>query len=160
MIWQTGKDKLHAEEEEAILKQRIYSKRLPSSFSILDHSIENIENMLRQLVLNRDKCVTLSYRQLKTIGQFKYDMIVLTITTAEDTVRSHTNIGPDEKKKLIDITTHGQLPLPKSLIQSMNAITARQTNMIQRSQIILKKKLSVFDDAPMALNKADAIGAM
>ncbi len=144
----------------AILKQRIYTKRLPASFGLLDHSIDNIESMLKQPVLHRDKCATLSYRRLKIIAQFKYDMMVLAITTAVETVRSHTNIIADEKKKLIDTTTHGQVPMPKSLVQLMNAIAARQSNMVQRSQLILKQKLSVFDDAPMAINVAGAIGAI
>lgn len=116
--------------------------------------------MLKQPVLNQDKRATLSYRRLKTIAQFKYDMMILTITTAEETVRSHTNIIADEKKKLID-TANGQVPIPKSLVQLMNAIAARQSNMVQRSQHILKQKLSVFDDAPVAVNNmAGAIGAI
>ncbi len=159
IIWQAVKDKLQAEEDVAILKQRIYTKRLPSSFGILDHSIDNIENMLKQPALHQDKRATLSYRRLKTIAQFKYDMMVLAITTVEETVRSYTSIIANEKKKLID-TAGGQVPIPKSLVQLMNAITARQTNMVQRSQLILKQKLSVFDDAPMAINMAGAVGAM
>ena len=115
--------------------------------------------MLKQPALNQDKRATLSFRRLKTIAQFKYDMMVLAITTAEETVRSHTSIIADEKSKLID-TARGQIPIPKSLVQLMSAIAARQTNMIQRSQLILKQKLSVFDDAPMAINVAGAVGAM
>ncbi|CAF1565624.1 unnamed protein product, partial [Rotaria sordida] len=160
VIWQATKDKLQAEEEVAILKQRIYTKRLPASYAILDHSIDPIENMLKQPALNKDKRATLSFRRLKTIAQFKYDMMVLTIATAEETVRSHISIIANEKKKLIDNTSGGQVPLPKPLIQLMNAITARQTNMIQRSQHILQQKLSVFDNAPVAENMAGATGAV
>ncbi|CAF4205375.1 unnamed protein product [Rotaria sordida] len=160
VIWQATKDKLQAEEEVAILKQRIYTKRLPASDAILDYSIDPIENMLKQPALNKDKRATLSFRRLKTIAQFKYDMMVLTIATAEETVRSHISIIANEKKKLIDNTSGGQVPLPKPLIQLMNAITARQTNMVQRSQYILQQKLSVFDNAPVAENMAGATGAM
>ncbi|CAF4202114.1 unnamed protein product [Rotaria sordida] len=160
VIWQATKDKLQAEEEVAILKQRIYTKRLPASYAILDHSIDPIENMLKQPALNKDKRATLSFRRLKTIAQFKYDMMVLTIATAEETVRSHISIIANEKKKLIDNTSGGQVPLPKPLIQLMNAITARQTNMVQRSQHIIQQKLSIFDDAPVAENMAGATGAM
>ncbi|CAF1475610.1 unnamed protein product, partial [Adineta steineri] len=155
IIWQAVKDKLQAEEDVAILKQRIYAKRLPSSFSILDHSIDPMENMLKQPAINQDKRATLSFRRLKTIAQFKYDMMVLTINTAEETIRSHTNIIANEKKKLIE-SANGQIPIPKSLIELMNAIAARQSNMVQRSQLILKQKLSVFDDAPMVVNMAVA----
>ncbi|CAF5006920.1 unnamed protein product, partial [Rotaria socialis] len=158
IIWQAAQSKLHAEEQLAILKQRIYTKRLPSSLNILDHSIDNVEHLLKQSIINRDKSATLSFRRLKTIAQFKYDIMTLEMTTVEEIIRSHVNIIADEKRKLID-SAGGQVPIPKSLVQIMNAIAARQSNMVQRSQCILKKKLSVFDDAPMTINMAGAVGA-
>jgi hypothetical protein len=43
----------------------------------------------------------------------------------------------------------------------MNIIAARQTNMIQRSQLILKHRLSFFNDAPTTeKNMAGVVGAM
>ncbi|CAF2168445.1 unnamed protein product, partial [Rotaria magnacalcarata] len=158
IIWQAAQSKLHAEEQLAILKQRIYTKRLPSSLNILDHSIDNVEHLLKQSIINRDKSATLSFRRLKTIAQFKYDIMTLEMTTVEEIIRSHVNIIADEKRKLID-SAGGQVPIPKSLVQVMNAIAARQSNMVQRSQCILKKKISVFDDAPMTINMAGAVGA-
>ena len=160
MIWQATNGKLQAEEEVAILKQRISTKRLPESFRILDHSIDNIEHMLqRPAPLDRNKRATLLSRRLKTIAQFKYDLMRLTIITAEETIRAHTKIIADEKKKLIDASSNGQLPLPKYLVQVMNMIGKRQTNMTQRYQLILKQKLSVFDDAPKVENMAATVGA-
>ncbi len=67
--------------------------------------------------------------------------MVLTITTAEETVRSHTKIIADEKKKLIE-TSYEQAQ--QSLGQIMNAITSRQTNALQPSQVILKTKVIGF----------------
>ena len=116
--------------------------------------------MLKQPALNQDKRATLSFRRLKTIAQFKYDMMILTISTAEEAIRSHANIIANEKKKLIDSTAGGQVPIPKSLVQLMNTIAARQNNLVQRSQVILKQHLSVFDDAPTAINMAGVVGAM
>ena len=159
MVWQATKDKLQAEEEVAILKQRISTKRLPESFRILDHSIDDIEHMLQRPALDRNKRATLLSRRLKTIAQFKYDLMTLTITTAEETIRAHTKIIADEKKKLIETSSNGQLPLPKYLVQVMNMIGKRQTNMTQRYQLILKQKLSVFDDAPKVENMAATLGA-
>ena len=143
----------------AILKQRIYTKRLPASFGILDHSIDKTEQMLTRPVLDQDKRATLSSRRLKTIAQFKYDLMVLAITTAEETVRSHAKVIVDEKQKLID-STGEQVSIPRPLVKLLNAIAARQTNMLQRSQHIVKQKLSVFDDAPIVVNMAGAVGAM
>ncbi|CAF1492095.1 unnamed protein product, partial [Adineta steineri] len=143
IIWQATFDKQHMEEYVAILKQRIYTKRLPASFGILDHSIDNAEQMLKQLVLHADKRATLSSRRLKTIAQFKYDLLTLEITTSEELIRSHTNIIANEKKKLTDsvttTTTTAQVPLPKSLVSVLNAIAARQSNIIQRAQLITKQ---------------------
>jgi hypothetical protein len=115
--------------------------------------------MLKQPALSQDKRATLSFRRLKIIAQFKYDLMVLSITTAEETVRSHANIIADEKKKLID-SAGGQVPIPKSLVQLMNTTGTRQSNMMQRAQSIIKQKLSVFDDAPTAVNLAGLVGAM
>ncbi|CAF1333579.1 unnamed protein product [Rotaria sordida] len=131
-----------------ILKQRIYTRRLPTSFQLLDHSIDNIEQMLKRPAFDRDKRATLLSRPFKTITQFKYDLMVLAITTAEETVRCHTKIIVDEKKKLVD-TAHGQVSLPKPLVELMNTVAARQSNILQRHELILKQKLSVFDDAPI-----------
>jgi hypothetical protein len=150
-IWQANNDRYQAEEELAILKQRIYTKRLPSSFNVLDHSIDNIEQMLIKPVFNQDKRASLASRRLKTIAQFKYDMMTLMITTAEETVRSHIGMIAELKKKLVD-TANGQVPMPQSLVQLLNAISARQSNTSQRSQAILKHKLSFFDDAPTVNN--------
>ncbi|CAF1589183.1 unnamed protein product [Didymodactylos carnosus] len=85
--------------------------------------------------------------------------MVLAITTTEETVRCHTKIIADEKKKLVD-TAHGQVPLPKPLVELMNTIAARQSNILQRHELILKQKLSVVDDAPMSVNVAGVVGAM
>ncbi|CAF1458454.1 unnamed protein product [Adineta ricciae] len=70
IIWQATREKLKAEEKVAILKQRIYTKRLPASFVLLDHSIDNMEQMLKQPIFNEDKRAELSYRRSKTIAQF------------------------------------------------------------------------------------------
>ena len=145
-----------------ILKQRISTKRLPSSFNLLDHSIDNVEQMLKRPVLDQDKRDTLLSRRLKTIAQFKYDLMVLAITTAEETIRSHTKIIANEKKKLIDTSNEQkQVPLPQSLVQLSSTIAQRQTNMIQRNELILKQKLSFFVDAPTTEeNMAGVVGAI
>ena len=49
------------EDRVAILKQRIYTKRLPASFGLLDHSIDTTEHMLAQPGLNEDKRAILSH---------------------------------------------------------------------------------------------------
>ena len=155
-------EKQQAEGYVAILKQRIYTKRLPASFNLLDHSIDNTEQLLGQPVLDQDKRATLSSRRLKTIAQLKYDLMVLEITTSEELVRSHADVIANEKKKLINPTGTPPAPLPKSLVAVLNAIAARQSNITQRAQLITKHRISFFDDAPtvVAEEAGTAVGAM
>jgi hypothetical protein len=153
-------DKHRAEEHVAILKQRLYTKRLPTSFNILDHSIDQIEKMLIQPAFHADQRATLSSRRLKTIAQFKYDLISLEITTAEELTRSYTEIIVNEKQKLT-VSAGGQVPLPTTLIPVLNAIAVRQSNIIKRTELLTKYKVSFFDDAPMVIEEeAGTIGAI
>ncbi|CAF1506685.1 unnamed protein product [Adineta ricciae] len=149
IIWKLTKDKLQTEEDMNVLKQRIYTKRLPASFQILDHSIDNIEKMLQNPILNQDKRATLSSRRLKIIAQFKYDLMKLAILTAEETIRCHVTLITAEKKALIEnVTSALDSPQPTLLAQVIQVVNKREVNMMQRQQIILEQKLSVFDDAP------------
>jgi hypothetical protein len=130
------------------LKQRIYSKRLPPSFNLLDHSIDNIEKLLARSTLDQNKRTTLFNERLKMIAKYKYDMMTLTIRTAEEIVRHHIEIILDEKKKLAS-SANDQVRLPKPLVMILNTIAERQSNIIKRAQLITKQKLSFFVDAPM-----------
>ena len=91
------------------------------------------------------------------IAKYKYDMMALSIRTAEEIVRSHTEMISNEKKNL----TNQQVLTPKTFLPTINAISERQSNIIKHSRIILKQKLSFFDDAPMVIvEKAGTVGAM
>lgn len=127
---------------------------MPLSYRTLDHEIDNIPQILQRPAVNQDKRVSISSIRLKTIAQFKYDMMVLTIRATEENVRGYTSIIASEKQKLID-SACGQTPLPKTLVQLMNIVTARQRNMVRRSQIVLKHKLSFFDNAPTTAKSED-----
>ena len=155
VIWKATVDKQQAEEYVAVLKQRIYTKRLPASFALLDRSIDNTEKLLTQAVLDGDKRSTLADRRQKVIAHFKYELMSIQIATAEELVRSHATVIAHEKDKL----TGGQVPLPRSLVAVFNAIAARQRNIIQRAQLVTKHKLSFFDDALMVVDEAGTVGA-
>ena len=148
-------DKEQAEEYVAVLKQRIFTKRLPASFNLLDRSIDDTEKLLAQAVLDADKRATLVDRREKAIAHFKYDLMSIQIATAEELVRSHAMMIANEKDKLAG----GHVPLPKSLVTLFNIIGARQRNIIQRAQLVTKHKLSFFDDAPTVVDEAGTIGA-
>ncbi len=148
-------DKLKAEEHVAILKQRVYTKRLPVSFDLLDRDIGKTEKLLAEKGLDADKRSALADRRQKAIAHFKYELMSIQIATAEELVRSHATVIVNEKNKLAG----GQVPLPKPLVAILNAIAARQRNIIQRAQSMTKHKLSFFDDAPTVVNEAGTVGA-
>ena len=148
-------DKQQAEEHVAILKQRIYTKRLPASFNLLDRDIDKTEKLLAQKALGADKRSSLADRRQKAIAHFKYELMSIQIATAEELVRSHATVIVNEKNTLAG----GQVPLPKSLVTILNAIAARQRNIIERAQSMTKHKLSFFDDAPTGVNEAGTVGA-
>ena len=86
--------------------------------------------------------------------------MTIQISTAEELVRSHLNLIAQEKKRLVD-SIQRQVPLPKSLVNILTAISTRQNHIVRRVQLLGKRKLSFFDDAPMAMDEvAETIGAM
>ncbi len=104
--------------------------------------------MLKNSSLHADKLATLSSQCERLTSRFKYDLMAIHILTAEETIRSYDNVIVNEKKKLTDSTAHEQVPLPKLLVNILNAIATRQSNIIKRAQLITKHKLSFFDHAP------------
>lgn len=118
-----------------------------------------IEKLLTQPALHVDKRATLSSEHRKMITRFKYDTMQLTIRTAEEIIRSHANIIANEKKKIIDTTAHGKVPLPKALVSVLNAIAARQSNITKRAQIVAQHQMSFFDHAPTVMGEEEEAGA-
>ena len=99
--------------------------------------------MLQNSVLDADKRATLSSQREKTISRFKYDLMAINISTLEETIRSYVKVIADEKKKLID-SAHGQVPLPRLLVNTLNAIATRQSNIVKRTQTITKHRVTFF----------------
>lgn len=145
------------EEYLAILKQRIYVKRLPASYHLADYSIDQgAEQMLQDPFLSAEKRVALSSQRERTISRFKYDLLANQLSTIEEIIRTHSLVITKEKKKLTE-AAHGQLPLPKSLVDILQAIAARQSNIIKRAQLIIKQKVSFFDHAPTVTEQVDQV---
>ena len=151
-------DQQKNEEYLAILKQRIYTKRLPSPLNLIDHSIDpHTQQMLRDRRLHMDERITLSLQRQKAIARFKQDMLTIEISTIEKLIRSRGNVIAHEKKKLTD-AANGKVRLPKMLVDILNAITARQSNIIKRTQLVTKHKLSFFECAPaMVMDEEEEI---
>ena len=155
-------------EHVQILKHRLHVKNLPATFNLLDHSIDEIEKMLAraQSTIDQSARTTLSARRQKKIGQFKYDMLTLTVATGEEIMRSLEKRIKEEKKTLLTITPDpdGNNPLPSEpLTRLMAAVETRQVHMIQRAEYRTKEKVhSFFDEAPAMvdeMNTNSVVGA-
>ena len=155
LIWQAIINKQQQEEHLAVMKQRIYVKRLPSAFHILDSSIDHIEKLLAQSALYPDERATFSSQGEKFVAQYKYNMMELTLRTTEAIIRRHEQIIVTQKEKFRE-TTAGEIHISKSSVCLLNAIAARQSNMIKRAQLVTKHKLSFFDHAPTAAEEQAA----
>ena len=104
--------------------------------------------------LDKNTRTILSSRRRKKIGQFKYDVLTLTVATGEEIVRSINKQIHEEKKSFFTMDGENLLnnpsPAPnESLMQLMRAIETRQAHMVQRARYMTKQKLhSFFDEAP------------
>lgn len=121
--------------------------------NLVDQSIDpHTQKRLEDKRLPANERDTLLTQHEKIISRFKYDILTIDISTTELTIRTCNNIIAIEKKKLTD-TAHGQVPLPKFLIDILSAIGARQSNISKRAQVVTQHKLSFFDDAPTVIEQ-------
>ena len=80
-------------EQEAVLRQRIYLRRLVHTFDkVIDLPLNYIEPMLSNQVLDKDRRVSLMSNYSKTITQYKYDLMTLNLDTIQSIVRGHREI--------------------------------------------------------------------
>ena len=102
--------------------------------------------MLKDVSISVDKRVTCSTQYEKTISRCKYELLTMKISMLEELIRTYSSLIANEKKKFTDAA------------QDMhNAITARQSNIVKRAQLITKHKLSFFDYAPMITDEEEKI---
>jgi len=156
MIWQTTVDELKSKEYEEILRKRIFLQRLPSGIDkIINQSIDPIQLLLSNHILNKDRRASLISSCSKTITQYKFDLMILNLDIIQNIRRGHEQLLIDLQEKLSkSIST-------ESLKQ---AIENRQQAMRKRHEIYLNHKLNTFfDEAPTALSDCSssvAVGAV
>ena len=129
-----------------MLKYRVSSKFLPKSLASLDQSLEDTSQIISgHRVIDKDMSAMITSRRHKLIGQFKLDMMAINISTAEATVRGHASIAREEKEKLLSTNDNNTDNI-------INAIQARQANIIQRAQYVQQCRMSFFDETPTMIN--------
>jgi len=146
MIWQTSADELKMKEYEEILRKRIYLQRLPSGIdTIINQSIDPIQLLLSDPILNKDRRASLISSCSKTITQYKFDLMTINLDTIQ-------NIRHGHEKLLLDL--QNQLSQSNWTESIKKTIKNRQQAMLERHEIYLEHKLNTFfDEAPMASNQ-------
>ena len=156
LIWQATEAEQRTREQVAILKQRLQVNRLPNSYDLLDHGVDNIEKILAAPGFQQDKRIQLNNYRQKRIIQYKYDMIALTIEAMEALIRSHAQ----KASKEIEMTWLSQATTdPSSSYKSiLDIVQQRQSIMVHRTEQSMKHKLSFFDHAPAAVTIEETAG--
>jgi hypothetical protein len=132
-----------------------------------------IENDTRTMIIGRRNKVI--GRRNKVIGQLKLDMMAIYISTAEATARGHARIAKEEKEKMrrrrrqqqqrqmiqqqlialksdAENVAEGEEAEEAMISNMINAIQARQENIIKRAQYVAACKVSFFDETPTLIN--------
>ena len=149
MIWQAVANEFKVKEQQEILRKRISLQRIsPSLDKTIDQSIETIQKMLSTSVLNKDKRAGLASQCSKTVTQYKYDLMMLTIATTENIIRGHAQMAMDLKEKFLLINNAN---LQLSTDEFIKAIKHREEIMKKRFETMIQYKVNTFfDEAPMA----------
>ena len=92
-------------EQEAVLRQRIYLRRLPHPFDkVIGQPLNYIEPMLSNPVLDKDRRTSLISNYSKAITQYKYDLMTLNLDTIQSIMRGHQEILNDLQDKLSQLS--------------------------------------------------------
>jgi hypothetical protein len=143
MIWQTTANQLQTKEYEETLRKRISLRRLPSAIDkTINQSIDPIQLLLSNPILNKDRRASLISSCSKTITQYKFDLMILNLDTIQNIASGHQQLLTDLQEKL----------LQSNWIDSLKQVVInRQEAMRKRHEIYLKHKLNTFfDEAPTA----------
>ncbi|CAF1392573.1 unnamed protein product [Didymodactylos carnosus] len=143
MIWQTTANELKMKEYEEILRKRIYLQRLPSRIDkIINPTIDPIQLLLANPMLNKDRRVSGISNCSKTILQYEFDLMTINLDTMQNIRHGHEELRLDLQNKL---SQSNWTELIKQSIEN------RRQAMIERLETYLKHKLNTFfDAAPMA----------
>ncbi|CAF4991060.1 unnamed protein product, partial [Rotaria sp. Silwood1] len=142
IYWQAVADEQKALAELEVLRKRVSLRQLPKSFDkILNQSIASIQTMLSRPILNKDRRASMASRYSKTITQYKFDMMAMTIAIAQDTARGHAQLAVDTKNKL-RLLDGDQIRSSTELL--INSMETRAENMKKRAQELLQYKLMSF----------------
>ena len=143
--WQIVANELRTTEEIEKLRQRIFLRRIPSKINkMIDQSIDHVQVMLTNSVIDKDQCAGLKSTCSKAITQHKLDLMSISLNILESTRRGHRQQLADIKKKLSQCCN----------ASLMEAIENHEQTMRKRHEKFLEYTLKTFfDEAPTASNE-------
>jgi hypothetical protein len=117
---------------------------LPSQIDqVINQSIDPIQLLLSNPILDKDKRAPLISTCSKTITQYKFDLMILNLDIIQNLKRAY-------EQKLIELQNQLLKQSHNNEESFKGAIENRQENMRKRHEIYLKHKLNTFfDEAPM-----------
>ncbi|CAF1426326.1 unnamed protein product [Adineta steineri] len=140
-----------AEEKITIIKHRIFAKIIPKTLDSIDRSLDDINRSLREKIIDNDIRAALVSRRDKIIGQLKLDIMTIDISTTEAIARDHARLVKEEKEMLLISIQHSDDVDKTTRHNIINAIQAREENIIKRAQYVTGCKVSFFDETPAVL---------
>ncbi|CAF1153797.1 unnamed protein product [Rotaria sordida] len=100
-IWQTTANELKTKETEELLRKRIYLQRLPSEIdTIINKSMKDLQVLLENPALNKDRRASLISDSSKTITQYKFDLMTINLDTLQNIRHGHQQVLVDLHTKL------------------------------------------------------------
>ena len=127
---------LRANEQEEILRKRLFLRRLPSE---LDQSIIRSTDLIQRLLadpgLDRDYCARLASTCSKTVTQFKFDLMTIHLDAIQAKFRAHHLELRDLKENLLQSTALSSV--------------LKQTISIRHQSYLEHKLKTFFDVAPV-----------
>ena len=117
-----------------------------------------LDQHLQQDVIDGDVRAMITSRRQKVIGKLRLDMTAIHMTAAEATARGHSNVAKEVKEKLLLLLLgNSNHDTDRVMIDNViNAIQARQENIIRRAQYVTNRKVSFFEETPTLLIESNA----
>lgn len=149
-IWQVTADELTTKEQQEILRQRIYLKRLPTK---IDQTINDLVNdnkrTLSNPFLDDDQRASFASRCSKTILQCKFNLMIIQLDEFAMAMHRYELSLANLKEKLSDLQKQNPHLYTTSLV---NIIEDRRQAIIERAIRIRQYKVKTFfDQAPAVI---------
>ncbi|CAF1491381.1 unnamed protein product [Rotaria sordida] len=150
-IWQVAADEQKTKEQQEILRQRIYLKRLPSKTDQMINQLLNDSRItLSNPFLDPDQRASFASRCSKTIIQCKFSLMIVELDEFAIVTHRYDLTLTNLKEKLLNLNKENPLVYKTEL---KDIIEERRQAMIQRFIRMRQHKLKTFfDQAPTVDN--------